>query len=380
MFLTRAFHEKQIQSVQMAMAQDKADGFLALDPFNLNYLSGFYHMPSERPIGLYIPLKGEPKLFVPQLEEEHAQEQWRGELRVYPEFPGKVNPLLWMCEQIPARKLAVDNVSAMRFQTIRSVKPQAEVSEYVGKMRLSKDSSEIAFVAAAARYADFAVASARAAIAERCRQGITEREVVEHLRYETLKKMQQDYKDHPDYPLSCGATVHAGEQGAFPHGLPSGRRIKTGDTVIVGVGAAVAGYHAESACTFVIGEPTTEQKLWMDTAIAIRNISIEELKPGVPCGHVDDLHLKLVEDAGLATFTRHRLGHGIGLQNHEPPWIQSGDRRPLVSGMVVSSEPGIYVPGKGGIRLIDTFVITDDGNRVVSQYMAEHLDDYVIPV
>ena len=380
MFLTRVFHDSKIQSLKTAMAQDEVNGFLSLDLFNLNYLTGFYHTPSERPIGLYVPLNGKSVLFVPQLEQEHAEEEWTGKLCVYQEFPGKVNPLLWMCEQIPVRKLGVDNVSSMRFQTIRSVKPQAEVSDYIGKMRLSKEPSEIAFVVQAAKYADFAVASARAAITKRCKEDITEREVVEHLKYETLKKMQQDYEDHPDYPLSCAATVHAGERGAFPHGLPSGRRIEVGDTVIVGVGAAVAGYHAESACTFVIGEPTREQKLWMNTAIAIRNISIEELKPGVPCGHVDDLHLKLVEDAGLAAFTRHRLGHGMGLQNHEPPWIQSGDRRPLVSGMVVSSEPGIYVPGKGGIRLIDTFVITDDGNRLASQYMAEHLDNYVIPV
>jgi len=356
------------------------EGILVLDPFNVNYLTGFYHIPSERPIGVYIPVDGEPILFVPFLEQEHALAEWKGELQVYPEYPGHVNPLQWMCEQIPVDRLAVDNISGMRFQTIQTAKPQAELSGDVGELRLTKDAEEIAFVIQAASYADYAVASAREAIAQGFRDGITEREVLEHLKHETLKKMQQDHAAHPDYPLTCGATVHAGELGAFPHGTPTGRSIGVGDTVIVGVGAGVAGYHAESACTFMVGKPSDEQQQWMDTALAIRQLAMEEIQPGTPCGHVDDLHLQLVKDAGLGEFNRHRLGHGIGLQNHEAPWVQSGDRRPLVSGMIVSSEPGIYVPGKGGIRLIDTFVLTETGSRVVSQFMADHLDDYVIPV
>ncbi len=335
MYLTTAFHGSVRNRLRDKMRESGTEGVLALDAFNVFYLTGFYYISTERPIGIYIPLNGESILFIPRLEQDHAQQEWTGELRVYPEFPGKVDPLLWMCEQIPAQRLAVDNVSSMRFQTIRSVKPRAELFEHIGEMRLIKDPREIAFIAQAAEYADSAVSFARAAITECCKQGITERQVLEHLKHETLKEMQQDYEDHPDYPLACEATVHAGEQGAFPHGLPTGRRIEVGDTVIVGVGVAVAGYHAESACTFVVGEPSIEQKRWLDTAIAVRNVSIEELQPGVPCGHVDDLHLKLVEEEGLGAFTRHRLGHGIGLQNHEPPWIQSGDRRPLVSGMVV---------------------------------------------
>ncbi|MFC2105588.1 M24 family metallopeptidase [Candidatus Bipolaricaulota bacterium] len=380
MYLTTGFHEGARNSLIEKLQLSAMEGMLVLDPFNVNYLSGFYHIPSERPIGIYIPVNGESVLFVPRLEKEHAQHDWTGELRVYPEYPGKVNPLLWMCKQIAADKLAVDNISGMCFQTILSAKPAAQLSGHVGDLRLIKDSEEMKFVTQAARYADFSVASARQAIAHGYKDGITEREVLEHLKHETLKKMQQDHKEHPDYPLSCGATVHAGELGALPHGLPTGRPIGVGDTVIVGVGAGVAGYHAESACTFMVGEPSSDQQRWMDTALAIRNLAVREIKPGVPCGQVDDLHLKLVRHAGMEEFNRHRLGHGIGLQNHEAPWLQSGDRRPLEPGMVVSSEPGIYVPGKGGIRLIDTLVLTEEGNCVVSRYMAEHLDDYVIHV
>jgi Xaa-Pro aminopeptidase len=380
MYLPAEFHNRKQQSLIQRLNQRAMQGILVLDPFNVNYMTGFHHIPSERPIGAYFSVNGDPILFVPYLEQEHALKDWAGELRVYPEFPGHVNPLLWMCEQISVERLAVDNISGMRFQIIQSAKPQAQLSGDVGELRLTKDAEEIAFIAQAATYADFSVASAREAIAQGYRDGVTEREVLEHLKHETLSKMQQDHEAHPDYPLSCVATVHAGELGAFPHGMPTGRPIGVGDTIIVGVGAGVAGYHAESACTFVVGEPSDEQQRWMNGALAIRQLAVEEIQPGTPCGHVDDLHLQLVKDAGLGEFNRHRLGHGIGLQHHEAPWVQSGDRRPLVSGMVVSSEPGIYVPGKGGIRLIDTFVLTETGSRVVSQYMEEHLDDYVIPV
>jgi len=106
-----------------------------------------------------------------------------------------------------------------------------------------------------------------------------------------------------------------------------------------------------------------------------------EIRPGVACCEVNRRGLDVIRQAGLGKHLEHRLGHGIRLQNHEPPWIESGDRTILAPGMVVTNEPGIYVPGSGGLRIIDTFLVTQGGNRLLGHYLQDmEPDDFTIDV
>jgi len=245
-------------------------------------------------------------------------------------------------------------------------------------MRERKEPEEIDLIAQAATYADFAVESARRAITEGLRGGISEAEVLAQALKQVAARMYSDFKTQSPV-LSCRGTVHAGKRSAFPHGLPTEQQLQPGDTVITGFGGIVGGYHAESACSFVVGEPTTQQAKWLETVMLVREVAKRELKPGVPCGDVDNKAQNVIKEAGFGAYIRHRLGHGLGLNNHELPWVASAYRSVLAKGMVVSSEPGIYVPGQGGVRLIDTFLITPEGNRLLNNYL-DNVGDCTIPV
>ena len=166
----------------------------------------------------------------------------------------------------------------------------------------------------------------------------------------------------------------------MPHGQPGPTLIKPGDTLIVGVGAKVGGYHAESGCTFIVGEPTADQRRCLEATWACDEAAVAALRPGATCSSVNDAALAVLRDAGFGDAIRHRIGHGMGIQGHEAPWLSDGDDVELAPTMIFSNEPGIYRPGIDGYRIIDSMVVTSTGGKRLSQYLATHgPDDRVIP-
>ena len=156
---------------------------------------------------------------------------------------------------------------------------------------------------------------------------------------------------------------------------------KPGDTLIVGVGARTGGYLAESGCTFVVGEPSADQMRCLEATWACDQAAVDALRPGATCSSVNDAALAVLRDRGYADHIRHRIGHGIGIQAHEAPWLSTGDNTLLEPSMVFSNEPGIYRPGLDGYRIIDTMVVTSKGGRRLSKYLSEHgPHDRVIPI
>jgi Xaa-Pro dipeptidase len=382
MMLDASYYRNKVAQIQGQLAEEGLEGLLLLDTDNVCYATGFFHISTERPLAVYIPGEGDPALFLPLLELEQASNGWVDDIRTYFDYPGEEHPLTWMCGEIPVQKLGVDSASHSAFLRIQEEKEDVVLTDLVHEMRKRKDAEEIDLIIQAAAYADLAIKTAHDVITSEAGAGITEREVRDAIVDMIVSRMRSELKESVDglrHP--CGGTVHSGERAAFPHGLLSDRKLRTGDTVIVGFGVTVGGYHAESGCTFLLGEPSAEQRMWLDTVLATRELVKGEIQSGVTCSEVNRKGLQVIEEAGLGAYIRHRLGHGIGLQNHEPPWIESGDDTVLAPGMVVSNEPGIYVPGEGGIRIIDTFLVTEDGNRTLSQYLSGISGaDCVIPV
>ena len=249
-------------------------------------------------------------------------------------------------------------------------------------MRYLKSDEELALIEKAAGYADFALSVARRAVTERLHRGISEIDVVQIVKDETTAKMQEELDELTNfYHGAVGLTAHAGPQGAFPHGQPGPVLIKPGDTLIVGVGARTGGYLAESGCTFVVGEPSADQMRCLEATWACDQAAVDALRPGMTCSSVDDAALAVLREYGYSDFIRHRIGHGIGIQAHEAPWLSTGDNTLLEPSMVFSNEPGIYRPGLDGYRIIDTMVVTPTGGRRLSKYLSEHgPQDRVIPI
>lgn len=380
--LPTSVHHRIQTRVRDALAARGFDGLLLLDAYNVAYVTGFYHIPSERPIGAYLPLDGDPILFVPLLEQEHAAETGIQDIRVYFEYPAPEHPVTWMGRAIPIDRLAVDDIAASRLARLQAVKPQAVVTDLVSRLRWVKEPEEIKLIEMAAGYADFCVAEARRAAADLIPQGGTELDILRACLGATTTKMRAELGELVDlYRGAVVGTVHSGPRAALPHGRPLPRHPQPGETLIAGIGATVGGYHAESGCTFILGEPTAEQLHCLRAAQACDDAALAALTPGTPCCDVNTAALAALEDAGLGAYIRHRIGHGMGLLGHEGPWLAPGDDTPLAPGMAFSSEPGIYQPDRAGYRIINSMLVTEDKGRRVSHYLAAHgPDDRVIAI
>jgi Xaa-Pro dipeptidase len=368
--LGEAFYKRKVEQIQARLEQENLDGLLLLDVYNVVYTSGFLHSPSERPLGFYIPRTGSSTLFVPLLEQENAADTWVEDIRTYFEYPGEEHPVCWMVRETGVSRLGVDNLSHTLFKSLHDA---VVITSLVDEMRWVKDPEEIALIEQAATYADFCLQQVRDHAGAIISGGGTEVDILAMCISATQEKMQRELDGKfSKRSLGVVGTVHSGPRAALPHGEPITRKPQLGDTIIAGIGARVGGYHAESGATFLVGEPTADRMMCLEAAERCSLAAIETLKPGVMCAEVNAAALRVLDESELGNAIRHRIGHGMGLQGHESPWLAPGDRTLLVPNMVFSNEPGIYRPGNDGYRTINTMIVTEDTAKVPSRFLTEN--------
>lgn len=368
--LGAAFYRRKVAQIQARMDQEALEGLLLLDVHNVIYASGFVHTPSERPLGLYIPAAGAPALFIPLLEQENAAATWITDIRTYFEYPGEEHPIAWMVRECGVRRLGIDSLSSAIHQRLGA---DIVITSMVEQMRWIKEPEEIALVEQAARYADYCLEHVRDHAAAIVRDGGTELDILHACLAATSEKMQSEVGGKfGRRGIKVVGTVHSGPRAALPHGEPIDRQPQRGEPVIAGIGAMVGGYHAESGATFIIGEANAEQIDCLNAAVACDAAAVEALVPGATCAEVNVAALDALRDAGLTRFIRHRIGHGMGLQGHEGPWLAPGDSTILVPNMVFSNEPGIYRPEIDGYRTINSMIVTEGAASVPSRFLAEN--------
>ncbi len=222
----------------------------------------------------------------------------------------------------------------------------------VEELRIIKSAEEVALLRAVASIAGRAFDRVRSAI----RPGLRERDVA-FLLEQTFRELGAD---GPAFET----IVAAGEHGALPHGRASDRVLEHGDMVVVDFGATAAGYHSDTTRTVVIGEPTTEQARLIEAVRQAQLASMALMRPGVAADAIDRRAREVL--AGEAHAFGHGLGHGIGLQVHERPFLSPTDHTALRAGMVITNEPGIYIPGWGGVRLEEMVLITQAEPEVLT--------------
>jgi Xaa-Pro dipeptidase len=368
--LGEAFYRRTVARIQAALEPLKLDGLLLLDTYDVIYASGFVHSATERPLGLYIPARGDPALFVPLLEQENAADTWIGDIRIYFEYPSEEHPVRWMLRESGARRLGVDHISPQLWQQAGD---QVVLTPLVEQMRWIKQPEEIALVEQAAGYADFCLEYVRDHAADLVRGGATELDILNACMSATVDKMVRELgATYGRRGLKVTGTVHSGSRAALPHGEPGERQPQPGEPLIAGIGAMVGGYHAESGATFILGEPQGDQMDVLAAMAACDAAAVDTLRPGGSCAAVNEAALQALRAAGLGDAIRHRIGHGMGLQGHEGPWLAPGDSTILVPGMVFSNEPGVYRPGVDGYRTINSMIVTNGAARVVSGFLAAH--------
>ena len=365
------------------------DALVVFYPARIAYLAGFHHVSTERPIALILG-SGYSALVVPAVEKEHA-ESLAGIDRVivYFDYPGERHPLERVQEALleinaaPAR-VAADHDGQVPCWGYRGPRlsdltghPVADGELLVEELRRVKSAVELECIQLACDWAVRGHRRMQAAI----RSGRTEIESYAPAELETLREMIAEMPGWRPRGLGwAGLTAMfvAGKSTAMPHGFVLGHGVQPGDVLVSGAAADIDGYRSELERTMFVGEPSTAQRAAFEAMKALQARAIEVLKPGLPVAEVELAVLRLAVELGQENHLRHHVGHSIGLEGHEAPFLDRGDPAVLEPGMVFTIEPGIYLPALGGFRHSDTVVITSEGSRVMTEYPRD-LESLVVP-
>jgi Xaa-Pro dipeptidase len=346
-------HHTRLADLSAQLAD--ADAVFVSSPLNVAYLSGTFMEPHERLMGLALGRDVEPTLIVPALDAETARVN-----------PAGLRTIAWEDARGPSdalqrvlgrpRSLAIekDHITVRGGELLAELIAPREVldaSPSLRKLRALKSNDEVGKIEQAAQIVDRALAQ----LAEWLRPGITEVEVALELDRIARRFGSQG---NPFETIVLG-----GPNAAQPHGRPTETELRRGDLVVVDVGARRDGYCADITRTFAIGEPDHDARRAYDIVRAAQRAGCAALKPGITCASVDQAAREVIESSGYGDFFIHRTGHGLGLEAHESPALVAGNQARLQQGQVVTIEPGIYLPGRFGVRIEDDLVITDDGAR-----------------
>ena len=222
-------------------------------------------------------------------------------------------------------------------------------SELMLSIRVVKDASEIEAMTAAQRIAERAFDD----ILKELRPGVTEKEIAARLQYLMLHYGASD--------MSFDPIVVSGPNGSLPHGVPSEKVIESGELVTMDFGCIYRGYCSDMTRTVAIGAVSGEQRSVYNTVLAAQKAAISAAKAGMTGAEVDGVARKVIEEAGYGKYFTHSFGHGVGVEIHESPNASPANDRPMPDGSVISAEPGIYIPGKLGVRIEDVIVLRQGG-------------------
>lgn len=363
----------QISALRSKLREHGAAGFLTLDPDQQTWLAGFRALSYSRPIALFVGLD-RTMLIVPELEDRHARERARVDcVKCYGERPGAemagshVELLDALLDVLPAgapvaideQRLPLSVVEQIRRREREPLRFAAAVPELVAV----KHPHEIEAV----RRAGEVVAVGVRASLDACRVGVSELEVDGAGASAILAAASEL---GPDTMVELLTMTPSGtfRSSMLMHVFSSTRRLERGDVLIHTRQLALNGYRAELERTAFVGEPTDEQASAFQTMLDAQQAAIDALAPGVPASEVDRAARSVIERAGYGEHAVHRTGHGIGVGVHEQPYLRYDNPEPLRPGMLVTIEPGFYVPGLGGFRHSDTLLVTDDGAELMTHF------------
>lgn len=357
----------RVEKARRLMAEQKIDALLLTGGTSLVYFSGIQWGLSERLFGLVIPRAGEPFVVCPAFEEDRAREQFATS-----PFTGTADVRTWEEHESPYERVAQGlkdrGVAAGRLgieETVRHMFSDG-IAQAVPALRLVsgtpvtagcrvvKDQHELALM----KIASAVTLKAYEAAWQALKEGMTQQD------FQRLIAAAHDKLGYPG-----GASVQTAEFSALPHGSIQPQVIREGTIILIDGGCSVEGYVSDISRTFVLGKPTDKMKAVFDIEFAAQTAALKAARPGVPCEAVDAAARKVIEDGGYGPgykYFTHRVGHGMGMDGHEWPYLVKGNTLPLAPGMTFSDEPGIYIPGEFGVRLEDDMFITENGAELMT--------------
>jgi Xaa-Pro dipeptidase len=359
--ITTEERANRVENAKRLMRQEGLSALAMCGGTSMIYFTNVRWGGGERLFTVVIPVEGDAFVVCPAFEEDRAREQLAlgplGGSQVYT-WEEHENPYERVAQGLRDRGITTGRLGAeetMQFRFSNGIAMAAPAIEVVDATPVSagcrgvKDDHEIELMKLANEVTLTAYKAAYLAMEE----GMTQGDVGNLIS-----------TAHARLGFPGGASVQTGEWSALPHGSITPQIIREGTILLIDGGCGVEGYRSDMSRTFVLGEPTDIMKQRFDIELEAQTAAHAAAAPGVLPEEVDAAARRVIEEAGYGpgyTYFTHRVGHGIGMDGHEWPYLVMGNRTPLVKGNTFSDEPGIYVPGEFGVRLEDCMVITDDG-------------------
>jgi Xaa-Pro dipeptidase len=344
------------------MESNRIDALLLMEGTSLDYFTGIRWWGGERLFAMVLPAKGEAFYVCPAFEEGRAREQIakspegaRVDVRTWQEDE---NPYQRLAQGLRDRGIATGTFGmeeTIRFAFSNGIAQAIPQANYISGTpvtagcRMVKSDHEIELM----RLANQVTLAAYGAAYRAIKEGMTQGE---------LSNLIASAYVQLGFPGE--ASVQVGEYSSLPHGSRTPQVIREGSVILVDDGCDVEGYQSDITRTFVLGRPSDKMKKVFDIVHQAQTAALTAARPGVECQAVDAAARKVITDAGYGPdykYFTHRLGHGIGMDGHEWPYLVRGNTTPLAANMTFSDEPGIYIPGEFGIRLEDDMHITENG-------------------
>ncbi|MGY5874739.1 MAG: Xaa-Pro peptidase family protein [Candidatus Thorarchaeota archaeon] len=349
----------RLEQVLSFMGESGADIAILTPSPNFQYLTGIETEMRERLVALLVTKDGEAKIVSPSFEVPHYSHQtwiedfipWEEDENPYTQVANCVDRndsslKVLVDESLPIGVYWSFEKAFDGFQKSTSLIPKLDA------MRLVKSEEEIELMKKAGRIIDDAVTTAF----QKAELGITEIEL-----RQIVHNVISQAGATPTF-----AAIQFGENSALPHAGPSQRKLRKSDIVLMDCGCSLEGYNTDMTRVGVAGNPTEEQEKVYSIVLQSEEAAIARLEPGFVCGAADGVARRVIDEAGYGEYFTHRLGHGIGIEVHEPPYLVRGNSLELQVGMTHSVEPGIYLEGLFGIRIEDLVCIRQDGAEVIT--------------
>ena len=357
--------QERLERARRLMQENRMDAILLIGGTSLKYFANIDWWLSERTFALILPAKGEPFFVCPGFEEDRAREQInRGP------FAGNPDLRIWQENESPYERAA------------QGLKDRGIANGRLGV----EETVWFVYSDGVAHAAPGVTLTSATPVTAGCRMHKTQHEIellqlantVTIKAYEAAWRSlqagmtQQDFARmvadaHTQLGFTGDAGVQVGKYSALPHGSIEPQKVEEGTILLIDGGCAVEGYHSDISRTFVLGKPTEKMKKVFDIVHRAQAAALAQARPGVDAQSVDAAARKVIEDAGYGPgykYFGHRLGHGIGMDDHEWAYLVGGDTLKLEPRMSFSDEPGIYIRGEFGVRLEDCMHITEEGAKL----------------
>jgi Xaa-Pro dipeptidase len=339
----------RIDALKQVAFDKKIDGFVVFNSANLTWLTGFSGASA-----LLIPKNGETRAYVYGVNYEYAKAQSAGvTVELVKRGENLLSKIAKQAKSLALKRVSADALNVEGWRTLTQFLGGEKTLEvdnrHLQALRKVKDENEVKLMRKAGELTSEGMRVAREVLAA----GVKEYEVAAEIEY-AMRKLGSS-------GVAFETIVSSGVSSAFPHGGCSDREIREGDLVVVDIGATYKFYRSDMTRTFVVGKPSEKQKKLYQIVKTSQEKAFGAVKPGAKAADVDAAARKIIADAGYGEHFVHGLGHGVGLEVHEPPILSPDSKDVLAVGNVVTVEPGVYLVGYGGIRIEDTVIVKKDG-------------------